>query len=69
MSGKFSAPSLSVLFHTDERVADPKLIADVFTDNFASVSMKDPYSPMAAHLRHLERRGVNFGSADFQSQN
>lgn len=69
ISGKFSAPPPPVLSHAGEMVADPKAVADIFADHFASVCRKDPTSTMARYRRDLESRGVSFASRGEESYN
>ncbi len=49
ISGKYSAPPLIVLSHDVSTLAEPKTVADLFAEHFASVSRKDPTTPLALH--------------------
>ena len=69
IAGKFSASPPPVLSHAGETVADPKTVADLFAEHFASVSRKDPAAPGARHRRDLESHGVNFASPGGESYN
>jgi len=69
ISGKFSPPPPPVLSLEGETVADPKIVADLFAEHFASVSRKNPDAPGARHRRDLESLGVNFASTGGESYN
>lgn len=69
ISGKFSPPPPPVLSVAGDTVADPKTVADVFAEHFASVSRKDPAAPGARHRQDLETLGVNFASTGGESYN
>ncbi|MPD04711.1 LINE-1 retrotransposable element ORF2 protein [Portunus trituberculatus] len=50
-------------------VADPKTVADLFPEHFASVSRKDPAAPSARSRQRMEYLGVNFSSTGGESYN
>ncbi|MPC28228.1 hypothetical protein E2C01_021426 [Portunus trituberculatus] len=50
-------------------VADPRTVADLFAEHFASVSWKDPAAPGARHRQRMESLGINFYSAGGESYN
>ncbi|MPC56507.1 hypothetical protein E2C01_050468 [Portunus trituberculatus] len=47
----FSRLRRHLLFSAGRTVADPKTVADLFAEHFASVSRKDPATPGARYLR------------------
>ena len=69
IAGKFSAPPPPVLSHVGETVADPKTVADLFAEHFASVSRKDPTAPGARYRQTSESHDVNFASPGGESYN
>ena len=69
ISGKFSPPPPPVLLHAGETVADPKTVAGLFAEHFASVSRKDPTAPGARHRQNLESLDINFASSGGESYN
>lgn len=69
ISGKFSPPPPPVLLHAGETVADPKIVADLFAEHFASVSRKDAAAPGALHRRTVESQDLSFTSPGGESYN
>lgn len=58
-----------MLSHAGETVADPKTVADIFSEHFSEVSRKDPTAPGARHRQNLESHGVDFASAGGEPYN
>ncbi|MPC71545.1 hypothetical protein E2C01_065823 [Portunus trituberculatus] len=69
IAGKYSAPSPPVLLSAGQTVADPKTVADLFAEHFASVSRKDPTAPGARYHQSMESLRVNFSSTGGESYN
>ncbi|MPC26469.1 hypothetical protein E2C01_019608 [Portunus trituberculatus] len=69
MAGKYSAPSPPLLLSAGRTVSDPKTVADLFAEHFASVSRKDPAAPGARYCQSMEYVGVNFSSTGRESYN
>ncbi|MPC73486.1 hypothetical protein E2C01_067818 [Portunus trituberculatus] len=59
LGSSYSAPSPPVLLSAGQTVADPKTVADLFAEHFASVSRKDPAAPGARYRQSMESLGVN----------
>ncbi|MPC78482.1 putative RNA-directed DNA polymerase from transposon X-element [Portunus trituberculatus] len=53
IAGKYSAPAPPVLLSAGQTVADPKTVADLFAEHFASVSRKDPAAPGARNRQRI----------------
>lgn len=69
ISGKFSPPPSPVLLQAGELVADPKAVADLFTDSFVSVCRRDPNTLGARYRQRSEAAGVTFPSSGGESYN
>ncbi|MPC70258.1 hypothetical protein E2C01_064501 [Portunus trituberculatus] len=85
MSGSFSTlPSLSpprfeggtkslmeslFLLSAGQTVADPKTVADLFAEHFASVSRKNSTAPGARHCQRMESLGLKFSSTGGETFN
>ncbi|MPD05287.1 hypothetical protein E2C01_101019 [Portunus trituberculatus] len=54
---------------TGRTVADPKTVADLFAEHFASVSRKDPAAPGARQRQRMKSLEVNFSSTGGESYN
>ncbi|MPD04982.1 hypothetical protein E2C01_100698 [Portunus trituberculatus] len=66
---KYPAPSPPVLLSAGQTVADPKTVANLFAEHFASVSRKGPAALGAHHCQRMESLGVNFSSTGEESYN
>ncbi|MPC69993.1 hypothetical protein E2C01_064226 [Portunus trituberculatus] len=64
----YSAPSPPVL-SVGRTAANPKTIADIFAEHFASVFRKDPAAPGARYRQSMESLGINFSSTGRESYN
>ncbi|MPC43270.1 hypothetical protein E2C01_036913 [Portunus trituberculatus] len=62
-------PAVTVLLSAGQTAADPKTVADLFAEHFASVSRKDPAAPGARYRQSMESLGVNLSSTGGESYN
>ena len=69
IAGKFTPSPPPVLSHGGDKVAEPKIVADLLADHFSNVSRKDPAAPMADARTRSEALGVDFTSAGGESYN